>query len=52
MAHVGVVRLPAIGVVGARAEVDGLVAVAPVDLVVGTGLDRDRVGAASELTWL
>ena len=48
VADVGVVRLPAVGVVGARAEVDGLVAVAAVDVVVGT-LDGDGVGAAAEL---
>ena len=38
VADVGVVRLPAVGVVGARPEVDGLVAVAPVDVVVRAGL--------------
>ena len=50
MAHVGVMKLSTEGVVGARAEEDGLVAIASGDGVVRGGtLEGHRVSAVTEL---
>ena len=48
MADIDVVRLPAVGVVGARTEVDGLVA-GPTGDVVVRAVNRHGVRPASEL---